>query len=246
MEENHFIFIQAPEDNSAQVFGDMSIEQLGVFGNFALLLDPDGERSIPFERNPPREHLIEDDAERINIRSAVDVFPFDLLRAHVFGRADYHLLTGDSSFLGRPGNPEIHDSDVPLAVDHDVRGFEVAVDDAETMRFCLPFANLPGDMDRGADSQLPAHPDHGLKVFARHVLHGDEMPAFGLSQVEHPADMAVGDFTGQPELIPEALDRLLVLGDLRLDELESDLIFDLGVKNFVNLPPPLPSSSMTW
>ena len=78
------------------------------------------------------------------------------------------------------------------------------------------------------------HPDHALEVFAGDIFHGDEVGALGLADVEHPADIPVPDLPGQLELVRETLDRLSVRGDFGLDELEGDLLLDLGVEDFID------------
>ena len=48
----------------------------------------------PGERRPPGEHLVGDDAERVEIAPAVDLLAGGLLRAHVAGRAHRDALAG--------------------------------------------------------------------------------------------------------------------------------------------------------
>ena len=97
-----------------------------------------------------------------------------------------------------PGDPEVHDPGVPLAVDHDVLGLEVPVDDAQAVGFGQPFADLFGDGDRLADAQLADLGPGALEVLARDILHRDEVRAVGLPEVVHPADVLVGDRRGRP------------------------------------------------
>ena len=66
------------------------------------------------------------------------------------------------------------------------------------------------------------------------LLHRDEMGIFGLSQVEHPADVLVSDLAGKAELIIETLDGFFVRGDFRLDKLKSDFFFDLRIIDLID------------
>jgi hypothetical protein len=50
----------------------------------------------------------------------------------------------------------------------------------------------------------------------------------------HAADMAVGNGAGQTKLAPETLDRFFVRGDIRVEQLEGQLLPDLGIKNLVD------------
>ena len=56
---------------------------------YFTLFDTDSEGRIRLEGKPSRRHLVKDDAQRINIRSLVDIFTLDLLGTHVF-RSAYH------------------------------------------------------------------------------------------------------------------------------------------------------------
>jgi len=55
-----------------------------------LLLVDDAEETLPFPRAFAREHLPSNDAEAVEIRSAVDGGVVDLLGRHVGRRADRH------------------------------------------------------------------------------------------------------------------------------------------------------------
>ena len=50
-----------------------------------------------------------------------------------------------------------------------------------------------------------------------------------LVELVHPADVLVGDPAGQLDLVPEPIDRLLVEGDIRMKDLEGDLLADFLV-----------------
>ncbi|MBP1768180.1 MAG: hypothetical protein H6P98_2295 [Candidatus Aminicenantes bacterium] len=53
----------------------------------------------------------------------------------------------------RPGDAEVHDPGVAVAVDHDVLGLEVAMDDTLAVGFGQPFRDLAGDGDGFVDGQ---------------------------------------------------------------------------------------------
>ena len=103
------------------------------------------ERRVPLEGQAARQHLEEDDAQRVDVRARVGLLALDLLGRHVLGRPDHHAGARDPLGLDRAGDPEIHDPGVAVAVDHDVLGLEVAVDDAQAVGFRQALADLPGD-----------------------------------------------------------------------------------------------------
>jgi hypothetical protein len=100
------------------------------------------------------------------------------------------------------------------------------MDDAHAVRLGQALADLAGQADGGSDPELAAHADHALQVLALDVLHGDEMDAVRLAQVEHPADIAMRDLAGQPQLVAETLQDRGVGDDLGADDLERDFLVD--------------------
>jgi hypothetical protein len=108
------------------------------------------------------------------------------------------------------------------------------VDDAGAVGLREPFADLAGDADRLADRQGADAVDEALEVLAGDVLHGDVVGRALAAEVVHAADVAVGDRPCQAQLVAEALDRPFVGGDLGVEELEGQLLPDLGVVDLVD------------
>ncbi len=104
-------------------------------------------------------HLIQDDSKRIDIRALVWILPIHLFRRHVFRSADHHSCAGDSLGFEGAGDAEIHDPGIPLFIDHDILGFEVPMDNSQTVSLGQPLADLLGDVDRCSCGQLPGSPD---------------------------------------------------------------------------------------
>ncbi len=91
-------------------------------------------RRISGERPPPGEQLVGDDTERIQVSAAVDfLVRYRLLRRHVARRPQRHACRRDEGRLcgcGHGlGHAEVEQQRVPPR-EHDVVGFDVAVDDA--------------------------------------------------------------------------------------------------------------------
>ena len=108
------------------------------------------------------------------------------------------------------------------------------MNDADAMGFRQSCADLPRDADGLTDRQSADPVDEALKVLAGDVFHGDVIRAFLPAEVVHPADIPVGDGPRQFQFVSKALDRLLVGGDLGIEELEGELFADLRVENLVN------------
>src|SRR5207302_10241176 len=107
------------------------------------------------EGGVPREHLVQDDSERIDVGAAVRALAGRLLRTHVLWGPDYHSLGRElgGRRLRSLGDPEIGDVHAARRVDEDVVGLDVAVDDAAPVRVGERVGDLARDTRRVADRQ---------------------------------------------------------------------------------------------
>ena len=95
---------------------------------------------LSFERRGAGQELVEQDAQRIDVGARVDVevVELGLLGRHVERCAEHHLMGGVQRLFGqrlmhRLGQAEVDhlgDRLVVIRRDQDVRGLQVAVDDA--------------------------------------------------------------------------------------------------------------------
>ena len=158
-----------------------------------------------------------------------------MLRRHVFRSADHHSGAGNPLGFEGAGDAKIHDPGIPLFIDHNVLGFEVAVDDAQPVSFSQSFTDLLGDVNRSSCGQLSGSADEAFQILPGDVFHGDVVSSLLFSEVEHAADVAVGDHPGGLQLVAEAFDRFFIRSDLGLDELEGDFLLDLLILDPVDL-----------
>ena len=198
----------------------------------------DLNNTLAAKRDRSSHQFVKNDSPSPDIGPGVDVLGLDLLGRHVLGRPDHDAGAGQAARPAREGDSEIHDPDVPLAVDHDVLGLEVAVDDADPVGLVQALGDLAADGDGLGLGQVARAADEALEVLAADELHGDEGRESLLADVEHAADVAVGDLAGELDLVPETLDRLRVRCDLGLEELEGDLFLDPGVVDLVDAAHP--------
>ena len=228
------VLFQAAQNEPAKVRRELRIEIAGIARRLALVLDPDRERRVALERDSPGRHLVKDDAERVDVGAGVDRLALDLLRAHVFRGPDHDPRPGDALPLERAGDTEIHDVDAAALVDHDVLRLEVAVDDAVAVGLGQAPGDLQGDRHGPAGRQLSDLADEALEVLAVDIFHGDVGRALRPADVEHAADILVDDRAGRLELVAETLDRLGVGGHFGPEELQGDLLVELGVVDLVD------------
>ena len=173
------------------------------------------------------EHLIQDDAERVDVGALVDLLAEDLLGRHVFRRADHVAGLGELrvALLLRGGDAEVHDLDQARVVDQHVGGLQVAVDDAGLVRH----GHAGGDVHRVAHGLVERQRlvvDLVAERVRREVLHRDRVVAADEQEVVDADDVAVRDLARVAQLVHEPLHHLLVLRDVRVQELEHQPLVD--------------------
>ena len=188
----------------------------------------------------PAEHLVERDADGEDVAALVERLRQRLLRAHVDELALDHPRFGlDGGDLAL-GDAEVDDLDVAAEAEQHVLRIQVAVDDVEAsagdvgevVRVARAVADLLGDgaSDLRRDALLaPARRvDHLAQRLPRHVLHGDEVRALVLPELEHLHDVAVVHPRRETRLAEEQLDELLVLGEVVEDLLDDEDLLEAG------------------
>src|SRR5205807_9666043 len=82
-------------------------------------------------RLPPPQHLVEHDAEAVEIRARIELLAERLLRAHVIRRAAQYAGAGAGrAAVERPSESEVDERDVIIFAQHHVRRLQVAVDES--------------------------------------------------------------------------------------------------------------------
>ena len=90
----------------------------------------DGQRRVGIEWRAPGQHLVEHDAQRVDVAAGI-AFPFQpLLRRHVVQRAHQRAGDGVARAADDLGDAKVADDGLPAPGQHDVGWLDVAVDDA--------------------------------------------------------------------------------------------------------------------
>ncbi len=208
-------------------------------GLVAHVLGRDRHGGVAGEGRPPDRHLVEDDAERVDVAAGVDALAFGLLGREVRGRAHDGAGLGEALLgVDGPGDAEVGDLDLAVGGDQHVARLHVAVHDA------VAVGEGKGRRDAGADlgdlvgRQLLRVAQDGRERASVDVLHHDEVDAVVLAPVEDGDDVGVGQVGGGLGLPAEPLHKGLVDGELGKEDLEGDRPIELAVYRPIDLGHP--------
>ncbi len=189
---------------------------------------------LPVEGDVAGEHLVEDDAERVDVRLAVDGVAEGLLRGDVVRRAEDAAVSGEALLVQRARDAEVGDLGHALLVDEDVLRLDVAVDDAAAVRG----AERAGDLDRVGerlvDGQRARPADAVLERLPLDVLEDDVGALVVLARVDHADDVRVAELGDGARLAPEALELVRIGRDLAVHHLDGDRAFERRVERAVD------------
>ena len=172
---------------------------------FRHVLDGDRHCRLGVERETVGEQLVENDADRVEVRSRADGVTLCLLRREVLrGAHDRSRL----SHVRRPGagDPEVRDLGVVGVVDDHVVGLQITVDHPPAVGEAGGLENLDRDVDRPDRVQRGLLADQLLERATRQVLHRDVEGAVVGAAVVDADDVRVLKSSGRLRLATKALD----------------------------------------
>ena len=197
---------------------------------------PDARRGV---RHVAGQQLAEHRAERVDVAPRVLGLPGRDGRGHVGDRplAVAGPRVGDRIVGGElVHHPEVAEARVPAVVDQHVGGLEVAVEDPLGVGVGERVGDLAGDGERAGRLGRRAAGDRRGQRAGRHVGHHVERPVRPLAHLHDPQHVRVVEVVHVPRLGEEALDRLGVSRELRLEALQRDFCAGHGVHREVNVP----------
>ena len=220
--------------SAASAGGDLRPLHLHVRHVLADVLHGHRDLVLPVEGDVAGEHLEHHDAERVQVRLAVDVVAEGLLGRDVVRRPQHAPVRRQPVLVQRARDAEVGDLGRALLVHEHVLRLDVAVHDAAG----VGGAEGPRDLDRVGDrlvDRQPAHaPDAALERLPLDVLEDDVGPAVLLARVDHPDDVRVAELGDGARLAPEALELVGVRGDLAVHQLDRDRAFERDVEGPVD------------
>ena len=168
----------------------------------------DRRRDRRVEGHATRDHLVQHDTERVDVRARVDRFALAVLGRHVARRADDHARSRQSArrrVLQRR-DAEVDDLDDSRRIaDDDVVGLQVPMHDAEPVRGVHRVADLrddPGGLRKRHRTPLVEHRAQAAPV---EQLHHEVCAAFGRdAKVVDRDGVGVDETRGRLRFAPEA------------------------------------------
>src|SRR5215813_4697013 len=141
------------------------------------------------------------------------------------------------SFFGQLRQAEIKHLDYAVAPQHDVFGFDVAMDNSRLVRRRERRGDLNGDVERG----YRRHPPFSQNLSQRQPFNefgGDEMRRVEIADLVNGDDIRMVEGAGGFGLLLESEQSLIVFGALFEQQLERDLSFESRVAGQIDLPHP--------
>jgi hypothetical protein len=159
----------------------------------------EGLDGVGFERTFTGEHLVQDEAQRIEVAAQGNLLAGQLLRRHVEGRAMADLGLGDPCGVG--GEAEIHEAGLPAPIDHDVGGLEIAMDQPFAVGGGETCADSGGQLGGLGARQASDAREQGGHVFAIHKLHRNVKLPIDFTDIVNAANMRMRDLARGAHLV---------------------------------------------
>ncbi len=171
------------------------------------------ERRRAGERHVAAEQLVQEHAERVQVRVRADRAAHRLLGGHVGGRADGRAGVRQARGVAvhDGGDPEVQHGDRAVLVHHHVARLEVAVDDRHGVHRAQHGAQLRGHRHGPLPRVRVVFGEVVAEVGAVDVLHDEEQLLARAARVVHGDQARVVDLCGHPALAHEAAAQLVGL-----------------------------------
>ena len=140
-------------DDERERVGHVRRERLQRRGRVGDVLHRDRDRRVALERHAAGEHLVEHDAERVDVGLRADAAAARLLGREVLRRADDRADLGHLRIAG-VRDAEVGHLDAPVVAHEHVVRLDVAVHDAVLVRVAQPGEHLHGDRDGALGREL--------------------------------------------------------------------------------------------
>ena len=155
---------------------------------------PPLDRSGCLIRKASGEQLIKDEPQRVDIAAHAGFAFSNLLWSHVGRRA--RSFAPARGIVAAEGQPEVGDAHPPSSIEHDVGGFQIAMQQSAIMRGGKASADLVRGLQSLVRGQAADAAQQRRKVLAVDVLHGEKVLAIDLADVVNAANIGMRDLAG--------------------------------------------------
>ena len=185
------------------------------------------------ERALAGEHLVEDEAETVEVALLRHRLPRPLLGRHVAGGAASDVLSLDAP-RGRR-QTEVGDPCLTALVEHDVRRLQVPVQNAFVVRRGKTGRQLSGDLDGFIGRQPTDATQERAEILPFDVLHGEKHETIRFADVVDTAHVGMGDLSGDADLPAKTLQALFIVREGFGEKLQRDGLFERKVVGVIDL-----------
>ncbi len=214
-----------------QQLGNDGLERSGHIGNQLVqwlreivhLLVGDAHGILAGERRLARHHLVQHDAERVEVAARIGLRALCLLGREVRRRTHHGSDLGEVVLARRvhgPGDAEVGNLHLAVGADEDVRGLDVAVHHATRVRVAERCRDLVGDLSGLHRVDVPIGPQDVGQRAPLHVLHRHEVGVRVLAPVVDRDDVRMGQVGGGLGLASEPLDEVRISRELGKQHLD--------------------------
>ena len=194
------------------------------------VLVTDREGVFAVEGDGAGQALIGDDAEGVDVAPPVERLGPGLFGAHVMRRPDGHPGPGELAPAGgRLGDAEVRHHRVPVLVEHDVVGLDVAVHDSGLVGVGERAADLGQHQPDLPGGQRAAGGEHGGERLTAQELHHEVDHAPRLADAVDRDDVRMLELGRGARFALEALDEFLVEGERKRQDLDGDVALELAL-----------------
>ena len=150
-----------------------------------------------------REHFIQHQPQRINIAARAHFLAGKLLGRHVGWSSAADFVA--TNVVGHAGQAKICDDHLSASIEHDVGGFQIAVQNAFAVGRGQAGAELARDVERFVAGQASDAPQQRRQIFTVDIFHGEEGVAVDVSHVIDAANVGMRNPARDSHFIAKAL-----------------------------------------
>jgi len=217
------VFAHGANDDIFHALRNVRICAPGCFKRFLQMLQRDADGTFAQERQSSGQHLVQDDAKRIDVRFFARSDPFGMLRRKIMDRTDHGTGLCNGGRSDCTGNAEIRHLHPSVFADQDIVRFDVPMNDLVIMSMIQRIADLRCDFDRFVHLQRRPFPDNFVQIGTIHVFHDDVMGILVLSDIINAHDVRMRQGSRRLRLAIEPLDEILVVYELLTQYLDRNI-----------------------